>query len=136
ESFDGGFLGSETGSKVLGWRRLSRAVGKLGISEDPPVKRVVPSELHKVGDEDLVDADAGCGHQRSPQGSVPATCAGLPTTWLLGGTSWSTTAPAATMLPWPTVTPGRMIAPRPIQQPSSMLTGLGTTSARRPYDPG
>ena len=58
--------------------------------------------------------------------------AGLPATTLLSGTSFVTTAPAATVQPLPIVTPGQNIAAPPIQQSLPILIGFAYS---RPYLP-
>lgn len=51
------------------------------------------------------------------------TLAGTPATTALAGTSFVTTAPAATIAFSPTVTPGSIIAPAPIQALRRITTG-------------
>ena len=57
--------------------------------------------------------------------------AGTPPTTMLGGTSFVTTAPAATIAPSPMVTPGVMVALAPIHTFFPMKIGAGMVSFRR-----
>lgn len=54
---------------------------------------------------------------------VRFTIAGTPATNVFGGTSFVTTAPAATIAPSPMVTPLNMVAPTPIQTLSPIIIG-------------
>ena len=62
-------------------------------------------------------------HRASPSEIVLSTRAGTPPTTVIGGTSFVTTAPAATTAQSPSVTPGRMVAFEPIQTFSPMRMG-------------
>ena len=53
--------------------------------------------------------------------------AGIPPTTAYGGTSFVTTAPAATIEPSPSVTPLVITAPEPIQTLLPILMGAGTS---------
>ena len=57
--------------------------------------------------------------------------AGTPPTTMLGGTSFVTTAPAASMTPSPMVTPGVTVALAPIHTLFPMTMGAGMVSFRR-----
>lgn len=61
---------------------------------------------------------------------VLTTFAGTPATTVFGGTSFVTTAPAATTAPSPTVTPGRIVECDPIQTLLPILIGAETMLER------
>src|SRR5215475_371003 len=79
--------------------------------------------IHVVGNGSVVPVPFESARFAHLQTS-PITCAGLPITRDLGGTSRVTIAPGSMNEPAPTRTPLRIVAPGPTQTASSMMTGL------------
>ena len=82
-------------------------------------------------DDDDRAQGASDPHRFPPSGSLLMIFAGTPPTITSGGTSFVTTAPAATIECSPMVTPGQITHPAPIHTSLQTLTGAGSSDARR-----
>ena len=97
--------------------RAARHIGEVLYARDIEGDMVTAFDEGQVSARDgylreIQHATVGSAHFREILSS-----AGLPITVAPGGTSRTTTAPAATMAPAPTVRPGQITAPAPMDAP-------------------